>query len=110
MSGRAARKLRPADRIRPPCYVDRESGAAELCVAPETWDALVVTGELPPATVHLRSRMPRWRWADVDAWLSGRRPSVDSELRDASNDASVAISPFAAAVMHGQKAQGGRRG
>jgi hypothetical protein len=39
-----------------PVFVDRETG-----VSTETWDAMVLTGELPPATVHLRTRLPRWR-------------------------------------------------
>jgi hypothetical protein len=54
-------KVRPTERMRPPVFVDRETGAAELCVSTETWDAMVLTGELPPATVHLRTRLPRWR-------------------------------------------------
>jgi hypothetical protein len=53
--------VRPAERKRPPVFVDRETGAAELCVSTETFDAMVLTGELPPATVHLRTRLPRWR-------------------------------------------------
>lgn len=100
MTARAARemrKLRPADRIRPPCYVDRETGAAELCISTETWDAMVATGELPPATMHLRGRLPRWLWEDVREWLSGTR-----------EHATVEEDPFVAAARNGQETQ--RRG
>jgi hypothetical protein len=95
------RKLHPAERVRPPTFVDRETGAAELCVSAETWDAMVLTGELPPATVHLRTRLPRWRWIDVEAWLSGdRRPAAG----DDAERTPLPVSPFVAAVReHGQK-------
>ena len=97
-------KVRPAERMRPPVFVDRETGAAELCVSMETWDAMVLTGELPPATVHLRTRLPRWRWSDIEAWLSGdRRPAAGDEAERAPPP----VSPFVAAVRdHGQKTQG----
>jgi hypothetical protein len=94
-------KLRPTERMRPPVLVDRETGAAELCVSTETWDAMVLTGELPPATVHLRTRLPRWRWGDIEAWLSGdRRTGAGDEAKMAPRP----VSPFVAAVIdHGQK-------
>jgi hypothetical protein len=59
---------------RTPAYVDRETGAAELCVSSTTWDEWVKAGVLPPPTVWLgRSRnKPLWRWKDVDAFLAGR--------------------------------------
>jgi hypothetical protein len=97
------RKLHPAERIRPPTFVDRETGAAELCVSTETWDAMVLTGELPPATVHLRTRLPRWRWTVIEAWLSGdRRPTTGDDVETAP----PSVSPFVAAVReHGQKTQ-----
>jgi hypothetical protein len=87
--------------VRPPVFVDRETGAAELCVSMETWDAMVLTGELPPATLHLRARLPRWRWSDVERRLK-RRP------RPASQDDSEAFeSPFVAALRNdGKKTQG----
>ena len=94
-------KVRPAERMRPPVFVDRETGAAELCVSIETWDAMVLTGELPPATVHLRTRLPRWRWNDIEAWLSGDRRSAAG---DEAERAPPPVSPFVAAVRdHGQK-------
>lgn len=55
--------------IRTPAYVSREVGAAELCISPETWDQWVRVGDLPPP-VHIGG-LPRWRWQDVDARLSG---------------------------------------
>ena len=33
---------------RTPAYVDRETGAAEFCVSPETWDRWDREGRLPP--------------------------------------------------------------
>jgi hypothetical protein len=99
----SARKLRPAERLRPPIFVDRESGAAELCVTVETWDAMVLTGELPPATLHLRSRLPRWRWADVEAWLSGdRRPPAPLPDDETPTPAAALANPFVEAVRKGQ--------
>jgi hypothetical protein len=93
--------VRPAERKRPPVFVDRETGAAELCVSTETFDAMVLTGELPPATVHLRTRLPRWRWSDIEAWLSGDRRSAAG---DEAERAPPPVSPFVAAVRdHGQK-------
>ena len=56
---------------RTPTYVSREVGAAELCIAPNTWDRMVDRKELPPATIV--SGMPRWKWETVEAWLSGKR-------------------------------------
>jgi hypothetical protein len=100
-------KVRPAERLRPPVFVDRETGAAELCVSTETWDAMVLTGELPPATVHLRTRLPRWRWSVIERWLDGdRRPPSQDE----SAEAPPPESPFVAALRvrndNGPKAKG----
>lgn len=78
MSPLARRKLRPADRVRPPCYVDRETGAAELCITTETWDAMVLTGELPPATVTF-SIGHRWRWLDVIEWREFGPPANEED-------------------------------
>ena len=58
---------------RPPSYVSRETGAAELDMSPDTWDAMVKAGKLPkPIGMGTSGTTPRWRWADVDAALSGR--------------------------------------
>jgi hypothetical protein len=100
-------KVRPAERLRPPTFVDRETGSAELCCSVETWDQMVLTGELPPATMHLRTRLPRWRWSDVERWLSGdRRPPAQEE---GWGEATALIeSPFVAALRNdnGKKTQG----
>jgi hypothetical protein len=61
---------------RTPTYVSREVGAAELCVSPETWDAMFARGELPPPEFKVGGTMPRWRWETVQAWLSGRRAAA----------------------------------
>lgn len=94
---RSRAKLRPIERSRPACYVDREGGAAELSISPETWDRMVATGELPKATIYLLGRYPRWRWMDVDAWLSSGKEHEN-----------VALDPFVEAVANGAKTQ--RRG
>jgi hypothetical protein len=99
-------KVRPAERMGTPVFVDRETGAAELCVSTETWDAMVLTGELPPATVHLRTRLPRWRWSDVERWVGGdRRPPQQDEGWEAT---APPESPFVAALRNdnGKKTQG----
>jgi hypothetical protein len=100
-------KLRPAERMRPPVFVDRETGAAELCVSTETWDAMVLTGELPPPAVHLRTRLPRWRWSVIERWLDGDRRPTSQDEGEATTP--LVESPFVAALRndnhHGKKAQ-----
>jgi len=59
---------------RTPAYVSREVGSAELHISPETWDNWVARGILPPPAAGLPESTPRWRWADVDAWLTRRSP------------------------------------
>jgi hypothetical protein len=46
---------------RPPAYVSRETGAAELCISPETWDRWVKEGILPPAAAGGNTNLPRWQ-------------------------------------------------
>jgi hypothetical protein len=65
-----ARKADLSLPSRTPAYVSREVGAAELHVSPETWDNWVTRGVLPPPAPGFPDSTPRWRWADVDAWLS----------------------------------------
>jgi len=60
---------------RTPAYVDRETGAAELRISPETWDKWVDDGTLPKPAPGFPMSTPRWRWEDVDRKLSGRSPS-----------------------------------
>lgn len=58
---------------RPPAYVDRVTGAAELRISPDTWDEWVGAGILPkPHPLGITGTTPRWRWADVDRKLSGQ--------------------------------------
>jgi hypothetical protein len=57
---------------RPPAYVSRETGAAELCISPQTWDRWVANEMLPPAAPGFPPSSPRWRWDDVDRKMCGR--------------------------------------
>lgn len=57
---------------RTPAYVDRETGAAELGISPDTWDQWVKAGRIPPASPGFPAGSPRWRWQDVDARLAGK--------------------------------------
>lgn len=57
---------------RTPAYVSREGGAAELSISVSTWDDLVKAGVLPkPVMLGTTGKIPRWRWSDVDAAISG---------------------------------------
>ena len=42
-----------------------------LITPPETWDAMVARGELPPPDYKIGGTMPRWKWTTVESWLSG---------------------------------------
>jgi hypothetical protein len=64
--------------LRTPAYVDRETGAAEFCVSPETWDRWDKEGRLPSPAPGFPPSTPRWRWADVDRKMSGK-PDDDAE-------------------------------
>jgi hypothetical protein len=65
---------------RPPAYVDRETGSAELRISPATWDEWVQAGLIPPpATRGIAGTTPRWRWVDVDRKLSGRSDVGEDE-------------------------------
>jgi hypothetical protein len=52
--------------------VCRTTGAAELEISPDTWDQWVADGLLPATAPGFPESTPRWRWADVDAKLSGK--------------------------------------
>jgi hypothetical protein len=72
--------------VRTPAYVDRELGAAELRISPETWDAWVKNGRLPPTAPGFPVSTPRWRWVDVDAKLAGKTTDcADPYLAGAAN-------------------------
>ena len=58
---------------RTPQFVSRETGAAELEISPETWDRWVAEGRLPPPAPGFTPSRPRWRWADVDSKMSGKK-------------------------------------
>ena len=71
---------------RTPAYVDRETGAAELSISPDTWDQWVEDGRLPQPCDSFPPGSPRWRWEDVDNRLSGGTvASIDAALRGAAN-------------------------
>lgn len=64
---------RDLSQHRPPAYVSRDTGAAELDMSVDTWDAMVRAGQIPPPVkVGISGTTPRWRWEDVDAALSGK--------------------------------------
>ena len=69
MTARKENLLLPA---RTPAYVDRETGAAELRISPQTWDQWVKEGRLPSPSPGFPPSAPRWRWADVDRKMSGK--------------------------------------
>ncbi len=70
VSAVTTRKSDLALPVRTPAYVSREIGAAELCISPETWDAMVARGELPPPDHKIGDVMPRWKWDRIEAWLA----------------------------------------
>lgn len=66
---------RPITDLRPPTFVSRETGAAELDFSVDTWDAMVAAGKLPPPLkTGIAGTTPRWRWKDVEAALGGDVP------------------------------------
>lgn len=61
---------------RPPAFVSRETGARELDISPDTWDAMVSRGLLPePVRVGINSTTKRWRWMDVEQAVCGTATS-----------------------------------
>ena len=94
---------------RTPAYVSREVGAAELGVSPETWDRWVDDGRLPPRAPGFPDSAPRWRWADVDDRLSGRRDVAEASEGGAISagralpDVSQAAEAFRNATTKGRK-------
>jgi len=84
MTVRKADNLLRGDRT--PAYVNRETGAAELEISPDTWDQWVKEGRLPPSCDTFPAGTPRWRWEDVDRRLSGNKVAdVDAAVRGALN-------------------------
>lgn len=79
---------------RTPSFVSREIGAAELCISPDTWDALVRRGVLPRPVMI--GDNPRWRWDHVVA-------ALDAAGRDAAPS-----DPFTAGLGNGQTQRRGR--
>jgi hypothetical protein len=72
---------------RTPAYVNRETGAAELLISPDTWDQWVKEGRLPPASDQFPAGAPRWRCPDtrlrIRARLCGERSTL-ARKREAS--------------------------
>ena len=95
----AKRKLAPRGE-RPPAFVSRETGAAELGVSPETWNRWVQNGTLPPKAPGFPENSPRWRWADVDRKLSGK-----SNEETASEKPKPSVDPYITGLanIHGKK-------
>ncbi|MCA6108175.1 helix-turn-helix transcriptional regulator [Bradyrhizobium cenepequi] len=85
MTLRKTENLLRGDRT--PAYVNRETGAAELLISPDTWDQWVKEGRLPPPCDAFPSGAPRWRWADVDRKLSGKQAAdtTDAAITGAMN-------------------------
>lgn len=67
---------------RPPTYVDRNAGAAELCITLQTWDLWVSLGYLPRPAPGFPADEPRWRWKDVDDLLRGQGDRVRRRITD----------------------------
>jgi hypothetical protein len=91
---------KPRDFVLPartPVFVNRETGAAELCMSPATWDAYVREGKLPKPTLWA-GKNPRWLWSDVMLFLTGR--SV--ELTPSSTETAISKprEPFFAEAMY----------
>jgi hypothetical protein len=89
--------IRP--KTRAPEFVDRETGAGELCISPETWDKWVEDGALPPPEPGFPDTSPRWEWDRVKKKLRG---IVDLTAPDKVQEA-------AERLRHGAKASGKRR-
>lgn len=77
---------------RTPAFVSREVGAAELCVSPATWDRWVADGKLPAPFPTFPGGLPRWRWQDVEQFLTGAEivsqaeaPTMDPFIASAGN-------------------------
>jgi len=86
--------LRPRDRV--PEFVDRATGAGELCISPETWDKWVKDGILPQPDLGFPESSPRWYWEDVR-----------NKLRGVGNTSGSAIIAAAERLRsHGTKARG----
>jgi len=75
----ASRHALPA-RDRVPEFVDRATGAAELCISPATWDKWVKNGILPQPACGFPPSSPRWCWIDVRDKLRGVGKSSESAI------------------------------
>ncbi|PXW61582.1 hypothetical protein C7450_10399 [Chelatococcus asaccharovorans] len=93
---------------RTPAYVDREVGAAELRISPDTWDKWVAEGRLPKPSPGFPTTTPRWRWADVDAALSGAK-LVNSSSVETMSEEDTMKRYYAAAELYRNAPKKGRR-
>lgn len=92
-------RRQPIIDARPPAFVSRETGAAELDMSVDTWDAMVKAGKLPrPVPTGIAGTTPRWRWAEVESALCGTRKKA----------AECEPEPFFRGLAHG-KAKDRRR-
>jgi predicted DNA-binding transcriptional regulator AlpA len=72
----------PSNHI--PALVDMNRLCAETCMCPDTIDALVRTGKLPPPKKLGRKQF--WVWSEVMAYVAnGGPPSQDDETGDAAD-------------------------
>lgn len=62
---------RPVFGDRPPAFVSRETGAAELDLSVDEWNLWVRSGYLP------RPKNGKWWWPDIEARIDPQRPRAD---------------------------------
>lgn len=75
-----------ADGHREPMLTLRELAKYVGVDSPNTVRAMVRRGELPPAYTRIAGRFPRWKPADVDAWMDRRKHEAAVEERLAADD------------------------
>jgi len=85
MSGRGTMSV--TDRpVAVPTWVDMPRLCAEICCSPNTVDAWVSQGILPPP--RRRGGKSLWKWAEVDEWLTNGPPnSLETEAERIRNAA-----------------------
>jgi predicted DNA-binding transcriptional regulator AlpA len=72
-----------------PAWVDMPRLCEEICACPNTVDAWVVKGILPPP--RKRGGKQMWKWAEVDEWLTngppgGSHTALAERIRDATRN------------------------
>lgn len=59
-----------------PAYVDRKTAMHHTCLAESTFNALMARGDLPQPVKKCGKKW-LWRWADIEAALSGEKEPVN---------------------------------